>query len=214
MSSLTGRSPHARSLPLLNGSRGRCTCAPVIGSVCVVVTLKSVKLSSAVPLVAVDVTVPLSATGLGMRIGLRLGAPDGYTGAAGSTTSSPCPCRCIGGGEPELPGNAPNTAESGGDATSPTSARCRPGRWSSNETELEWARDAPLLIVMPREWLDAVGREELEALPVCRDEAGAEPEGLRDEWGLRCDRVECNEPRSDRIASWGCTTMGCQCILV
>ena len=197
-SSLTGLSPHGLSVPLLHGKRGKCTTAPVMGSVCVVVTLKSVKLSSAVSLVAVDVTVPLTATGPGLAgIGIATGALVGYDGGTGSTTSSPCVCACAGGGgEPAPLGKLAYTADRGGD-TSPTSTRLRPGRWSSNEIELECASDPPLPPVGPLEWLECEGRDELEPVCVCLVDAAAEPEGLRDECGLRCERIECNDPRSE-----------------
>ena len=68
VSSRRGRSPHGRSIPLRHGTRGKCTTAPVIGSVCDVVTLKSVRLSSPVARVPVDVTVPAT-------VAARMGAP-------------------------------------------------------------------------------------------------------------------------------------------
>ena len=64
-SSRTGRSPQGRSVPLRHGSRGKWTTAPVIGSVCVVVTLRSVKLS---PAVSRDVTVPETVGGSGLPL--------------------------------------------------------------------------------------------------------------------------------------------------
>ena len=62
---------------------------------------------------------------------------------------------------------------------------------------MECTSDPPLLPVCPREWLRAE-----------REDAPAEPEGLRDEYGLRCERVECNEPISERRTSRGWTTVG------
>ena len=100
--------------------------------------------------------------------------------------SSGCSPPLDGGGD-TVPGKPRlKTAESGG-ATSPTSTRRRPGRWSSKDIELECTRDCPLLPVGPLECelLDPDGREEFEPVKVCREEAAAEPEGLRDECGLR-----------------------------
>ena len=109
-------------MPLRHGTRGKWTIAPVIGSVWDVVTLTSVKLSSAV--VRVDVTVP---------------APpeDGacITGGGSGTRSSPC--TCDGGGDADGKPRPGKTAESGGEPTSPTSPCRRPGRWSCEEIELE-----------------------------------------------------------------------------
>ena len=201
VSSRRGRSPHGRSIPLRHGTRGKCTTAPVIGSVCDVVTLKSVRLSSPVARVPVDVTVPATVAGDGRAGIIASGA--GAGASAGTSVSSPCPCECEcpvddGGGDADGKPEPGNTAESGGEPTSPTSPPWRrPGRWSSKEIELECTSDPPLLPVCPREWLRAE-----------REDAPAEPEGLRDEYGLRCERVECNEPISERRTSRGWTTVG------
>ena len=90
----------------------------------------------------------------------------------GGSTSSPsrCPSAVPGGDAPGNP-RPGNTAESGGEPTSPASPRWRrPARASSNETEFECTSDAPLLPVCPREWLRAE-----------RLDAPAEPDGLREE---------------------------------
>lgn len=177
-SSCTRPSAHAlSSCPARQGSLGKCMTAPVIGSVCVVVTLSSVKLPSVptVPRVPVDVTVPVTVAG-SERIAIGKGASAGYAGGSPNASS---PCKCAGGGG-ELGKPRPgNTAESGGEATSPTSARWR--RRSSSEIEMEWTREPPLLPVGPRECDDAEGREEFEPVMVWRDDAGAEPVGLMDE---------------------------------
>ena len=183
---------------------------PVIGSVCVVMTLKSVKLSSVV--VAREPIVPEIAAAAGMgnvgtwkepRVGEWVWA--GKT-RSGATTSSPWLLDEggeIGCGKPAI------TAESGA-ATSPIRTRRRPGRWSSKEVEAECASDCPLLPVWPRECerTDVDGREDPEPLSVCED-AAAEPDGLWEEYGLRWERIECNDPRSDSSISRGWTTMGC-----
>jgi hypothetical protein len=55
-------------------------------------------------------------------------------------------------------------------------------------------------IVTTREWEEfAEGREEFdpERLKTRAEDAGAEPEDERAEYGLRCERIECKDPRSE-----------------
>ena len=88
VSSRSGRSPHARAAPLRHGTRGKCTTAPVIGSVCVVVTLKSVKLSSVVVAREATVSDTAAAAGIGMGIGNVIAG----TGAGAGTELCACAC--------------------------------------------------------------------------------------------------------------------------
>jgi len=81
-------------------------------------------------------------------------------------------------------------AESGGD-TPPRSRLTR--RRSVEETELECARDLRLLAVKPRECCEF------------EFDAGADPDALRGECGLTCDRIECSDPCSDTVCSRGYT---------
>ena len=73
-----------RSFPARNGSLGKCMTVPVIGSVCVVVTLKSVKLSSVV--VAREATVPDTAAAAGI----------GSVGTGTGTGTELWACACAG----------------------------------------------------------------------------------------------------------------------
>ena len=77
-----------RSFPARSGSLGKCMTVPVIGSVCVVVTLKSVKLSSVV--VAREATVPDTAAAAG--IGIGIGNVIAGTGAGTGTELWACAC--------------------------------------------------------------------------------------------------------------------------
>ena len=138
---------------LRHGMRGKWTIAPMIGSVWDVVTLTSVKLSSAV--VRVDVTVPAL-------------PEDGacITGGGSGTRSSPCTCDSGGNAEGRLrPGKTAKTCR--GEQTSPTLPCHCPGWWSCEEMEFECSSDVLLLPVCPREWLCAK-----------RLDAPVEPKGL------------------------------------
>ena len=79
-----------RSFPARSGSLGKCMTVPVIGSVCVVVTLKSVKLSSVVVAREATVPVPDTAAAAGIGIGRVI------AGVGTGMGTELCACACAG----------------------------------------------------------------------------------------------------------------------
>jgi len=92
-------------------------------------------------------------------------------------------CRTYGGGEGKwlIDGSSGPKADREGDTTPLVLLR------SSEDIDVEWARERPLLVVRP--WEYAEGLEEFEPLRWWREEVGADPDE-RGDIGLRWERME------------------------